>query len=311
MNKSENLYEILGISKNATKEEIDKAYRAKARQHHPDRFTKKEEQDAATEKFQSISEAYRTLSDEGKRRIYDATGSKDGNPSDGGFGGGNNGSYGFGGFNNFHEGFNFGNFGGSQGFNFTSSNGFDGAFDFNDFFSMFSGGGRSRSNVQKYQMDITVEEAFNGANKQIMITENVKCVKCSNTRVAYCSECNGSKYVKQTKKQDINIPGGVKTGDAMMVNNSVQILFNVKSSKYEIENTNLILNVEVTDVEFTNNKPISLTDLNGQIFTVDISKHKIVPTQIIIHQRGLWTDTNKKSRGSLIINISVRFTNKK
>ena len=89
----ESLYDILGVSKNASQDEIKKAYRKLAKQWHPDKFTKENEskRKEAEEKFKKISEAYETLGDEQKRREYD-------NPIGGG---------GFSGFNGF-PGFDFG-----------------------------------------------------------------------------------------------------------------------------------------------------------------------------------------------------------
>ena len=100
-------YDVLGVSKEASKDEIDKAYRQKAKQFHPD--ISKEEN--AEDKFKEVQEAYENLSDETKRSTYDQFG-HDGGP----FGGG-----GFGGF----EGFSGGGFGG-----------------FSDIFGDFFGGGQ-------------------------------------------------------------------------------------------------------------------------------------------------------------------------
>jgi molecular chaperone DnaJ len=81
-------YEVLGVSKNATPEDIKKAFRRLAKEHHPDR----NHEDGSAERFKEINEAYEVLSDEGKRNTYDR------------FGHAGNGAQGFGGFGGF--GFN-------------------------------------------------------------------------------------------------------------------------------------------------------------------------------------------------------------
>ena len=105
----ESLYDILGVSKNASQDDIKKAYRKLAKQWHPDKFTKENEskRKEAEEKFKKISEAYETLGDEQKRREYD-------NPIGGG---------GFSGFNGF-PGFDFGS--GNFSFHFGGPGGFGG-----------------------------------------------------------------------------------------------------------------------------------------------------------------------------------------
>src|SRR2546427_3831457 len=79
-------YEILGVDRNASEEEIKKAYRRLARQHHPDTQTSEEEKKKAEEKFKEINEAYATLSDQDKRRRYDTFGHAEGPQGFEGFG---------------------------------------------------------------------------------------------------------------------------------------------------------------------------------------------------------------------------------
>ncbi len=169
-----NYYDILGVSKDASPDEIKSAYRSMAKKYHPD--INKEE--GAAEKFKEVNEAYEVLSDPTKKSNYDNYGSASGpNPNDffGGAGGG-----GFGG------GFGFG--------------GLD------DLFNMFSGGfgGGKRTSTAVNGQDIDVklnlsfEEAVFGCTKEINVNKIESCSHCSGTgakdgtKYTTCSECNGT-----------------------------------------------------------------------------------------------------------------------
>lgn len=160
-------YEILGLDKNASKDEIRKAYRKLARQYHPD--VNKEE--GAEDKFKEAKEAYEVLSDEQKRAQYDQ------------FGHAGPGGQGFGGF------------GGAQDFS-----------GFGDIFDMFfGGGGRTRdpnapqqgADLQ-YTMVLDFEEAIFGKEAEINIPKEEECDTCHGsgarpgTKVETCSHCHGS-----------------------------------------------------------------------------------------------------------------------
>lgn len=187
-------YETLGVSKTATSEEIKKAYRKLAKQHHPD--ANPDNKKASEEKFKEVSEAYETLSNQEKRKMYDQFG--------------HNGPQGFG-----------GNPGGNPGGGYYSysSSGFDGFSDFGDFGDIFSSifggagfGGRStkaRSGPKKgkdlkYNMDITFEESYLGVEKEIIISREEVCNTCHGSKskpgskVETCRACGGSGVIKQT-----------------------------------------------------------------------------------------------------------------
>ncbi len=173
-------YQILGISKDATREQIKKAYKKLAKKFHPD-ISK--EQDAA-EKFKEINEAAAVLGDPKKREQYDRFGTAD-------FGG-----QGF-------QGFDFGNFGGA-------------GFDFGDLFeSIFAGGmfGGRRSGKRvirgadlQYGLEITLEQAATGVKKTIAITKMETCTKCDGSGAKFkssiktCPDCHGSGMTRQTQK---------------------------------------------------------------------------------------------------------------
>ena len=164
-------YEVLGVDKNASKEDIKKAYRKLARQYHPD-VNKGDPQ--ATEKFREVKEAYETLNNDQKRTQYDQFGHADPNQ---GFGGGNQG----------FEGADFGGFG--------------------DIFDMFFGGGSSRRRDPnaprqgadlQYTMTLEFEEAAFGKEADINIPREETCETChgsgakQGTRPETCSHCGGS-----------------------------------------------------------------------------------------------------------------------
>jgi molecular chaperone DnaJ len=165
-------YQILGVSKSATADEIKKAYRKLALQYHPDR-NKTPEADA---KFKEVTKAYEVLGDPQKRQTYDQFGAAA--FEQGGMGG---------------PGGPFGGFGGRQGpFTYTYSTGGQGDFDFGGFsdpfeiFEQFFGGGFARRQSRPlYQVSITFDEAVKGAQKTVSI---------------------------EGKSQKIKIPAGVNTG---------------------------------------------------------------------------------------------------
>lgn len=179
---AKNYYDILGVSKNASADEIKSAYRGLAKKYHPDI----NKEPGAAEKFKEINEAYEVLSDPTKKSNYDNYGSATGpNPNDF-FGGANGGAGGFGG------GFGFG--------------GLD------DLFNMFSGGFGGKRNSTKVngedinvKMNLTFEEAVFGCTKEINVTKIENCEKCNGTgakngtKYTTCPECNGSGSVTYTE----------------------------------------------------------------------------------------------------------------
>ena len=192
---SKDYYEILGVDKNASDEEIKKAYRKMAKKWHPD--ANPDNRKEAEEKFKEIGEAYATLSDPQKRKMYDQ------------FGSNGPGGAGFGGFNGFN-GFN----GGTYTYS-TGGFGFDDVVD--DFVSSIFGGGFGRStrnaasngprkgNDLRYTVDVSFEESFTGTHKEIVINKNEECDTCHGTgakpgtSVQTCSVCHGTGKVKKNQ----------------------------------------------------------------------------------------------------------------
>jgi len=185
MSEKRDYYEVLGVSKTATDDELKRAFRKLAKQYHPD--TNQENKTAAEAKFKEVNEAYETLSDKQKRSMYDQFG----HAASDGFGG-QNGYYSYGnGFNGF--------------------DGFD--FDLGDIFSSFFGGSsRGRGSAQagprrgadlKLNLEITFEESALGVEKDISITREDTCSSCSGsgakkgTTAETCKTCGGSGQVRQ------------------------------------------------------------------------------------------------------------------
>ena len=223
-------YSILGVDKNATQDDIKKAYRTQVKKCHPDLHPGDEK---AAERFKELNEANEVLSDEKKRKNYDTFGDPNGNM--GGFGGGASGFSGFGGFEDI----------------------------FGDFFGNF-GGRRSRTQTKTKGEDITLElslsflDAAKGCKREISYTRNQPCSSCKGTgaksgtayktcekcggtgEVQYasgggffrtvsvrpcdecngtgkkiiesCTDCKGKGYIKTTTKLNIEIPAGADTG---------------------------------------------------------------------------------------------------
>lgn len=184
------LYELLSINKNASESEIKKAYRKAAMKWHPDRWSNKSESEKkqAENKFKEIGEAYSVLSDPKKRGLYDKYGM---DAVKGNGGGGNP-------FDIFEQMF------GGGGSPFGNDNPFGGM---GPFASMFGGAGRSQHSQRekgpdkKIQIDITMRESLLGANKEIIIDRNVKCVNCDGSGakepkfIQTCSQCGGKGMV--------------------------------------------------------------------------------------------------------------------
>lgn len=174
-------YEILGVSKNASDDEIKKAYRKAAVKFHPD----KEGGDEA--KFKEASEAYEVLKDSDKRQRYDQFGHAGV--------GGNSGSAG---------GNPFSNFGGFSGQNVNFD--FGGA-GFGDIFSQFFGGGQSSRQSRGRDVEVTIqltfEEAVFGVERSIVIDMEDECLHCKGTTVEpgydmkTCPQCKGAGQVNK------------------------------------------------------------------------------------------------------------------
>lgn len=185
MDTKRDYYEVLGVNRGATAEEIKKAYRKKALQYHPDRNPGDKE---AEEKFKEATEAYDVLSNDEKRKLYDQYGHSMGQHT--GFGGGGFSAQGIdleeilrrAGFGGFDFGSAFGGFGGATG---------------------FGGGGRRRPRQRRgsdlrIRVKLTLAEIANGITKTLRVPTFVECTNCKGTGAkdgvafATCNRCHGT-----------------------------------------------------------------------------------------------------------------------
>ncbi len=262
-----NFYEILGVDKKASEDEIKSAYRKLAKQYHPDLHPGDA---AAAAKFKDVNEAYQTLSDSKKRAAYDAE-QEGGFAGFGGFGGG-----GFGGFGD----------------------------DIMNIFNMFTGGGRTRQEERKGK-DITVNvtisfaEACKGVSREIPLNKSEQCIYCGGTgakdgrEFTTCSKCGGSGkqqyvsesmfgrtvnvrpcpdcggtgkiikekctvcggkgYTKQSKKLKVDIPAGVDNGNVLRVRGEGDACTNPHGTPGD-----LLINIAVTPHKLIKRKGLDL-----------------------------------------------------
>lgn len=330
-------YEVLGLQKGASAEEIKKAYRQLAKKYHPDI----NKEPGAEEKFKEINEAYDTLSDEQKKARYDQFGHED--PM-GGFGGGAGGFSGFGG----------GGFGG-----------------FEDIINSFFGGGqRSRNsngprqgNDIEKQMTITFEEAVYGCKKKVRLSVDEECIHCGGTGAASkndihtcqkckgqgkvfvrqqtifgastvqttcpdcngkgktitkkCTECNGKGRVRKTKDVEVTIPAGMQTGMTLRMegygeagynggpNGDLYIAFICGEHKNFVrDGQNIILEIPVSFTQAALGDTIEVPTIDGN---VDLKIPVGIQSGTKLRMRGKGTKNPKGglTRGDQIVIVKV------
>lgn len=170
-------YDVLGASRNASGDELKKAYRRKARELHPDQ---NKDNPGAAEEFKAVNEAYDVLKDPSKKQVYDQFG---------------------------HDGLS--SAGASSGF--STSGDFGSVFTdvFGDIFGDFMGGGRSRANTRaargadlRYDLRINLAEAFTGTSKTVTVQSSAACKACDGKGTEggaapqQCPTCSGSGKVR-------------------------------------------------------------------------------------------------------------------
>ncbi|MFC1802272.1 molecular chaperone DnaJ [Patescibacteria group bacterium] len=326
-------YKTLGIEKNASKDEIKKAFRKLAHKYHPDKDGGNED------KFKEVSEAYSVLSDEKKRSEYDTYGK-----TFGGNGGG--------------AGQGFGGFGSAQGFQ---------DFDLGDIFGDMFGGGRrvKRGNDISIDIEISFEDSIFGTERKVMITKNSTCSDCqgsgakSGSKLEKCSACNGNGKVHETKrsmlgtfstvrecgeclgngevpkekcsecrgqgiykKQEeimIKIPAGISEGEMIRLTGageaisggiSGDLYIKVRVGKHKNfvrEGNNLVMNLPIKLTDAVLGSEYNIPTLDGDI------KLKI-PAGIrfgeVLRVKGKGVPVTDRTRGDLLIKLDIALPNK-
>ncbi len=337
-------YEILGVSKDASQDEIKKAFRKKARQYHPD--VNKDNPEAA-DKFKECNEAYEVLSDDTKKAQYDQFGhdafAQGGGASAGGFQGG------------FGQGF--GGFGGQAG-------------GFGDIFDMFfGGGGQQQRGPEKgadlrQDVDISFEDAAFGKEMAIEVNRHEECDHCHGTggepgtkvttcsrchgtgqetvikntpfgqmRTARtcsachgsgkniekrCSKCHGSGEVVAKRKITIKIPAGVDSGSRLRVANEGEpgILGGPKGDLYvyiyvrphkefERNGNDVISHADITFAQAALGATIQVNTLDGKV-ELKIPEGTQTGTAFRIKNKGIPYLRNMNRRGDQHIIVNVK-----
>ena len=323
-------YEILGVSRNASDDEIKKSYRKMAMKYHPDRNKDNKESER---KFKEATAAYEALKDPERRAAYDQYG---------------------------HDAFRQGGMGG-QGFG-------DFAGGFSDIFEEFFGGGfntssRSRGPQRgsdlRYNMSISLQDAFNGKKTQIKIPSYVKCDLCSATGSAdksgpsTCSSCNGQGKVRSTqgffsierpcptcggegstiknpclkcsgtgqvKKQktiSVTIPAGVDTGTRIRIsgegepgqrgagNGDLYIFVEVQKDKlFEREEENIFCQIPISITTAILGGDVEVPTIDGKKARLNIPAGTQSETQFRLRGKGM-SILRQTRRGDMYIEVNV------
>ena len=338
-------YEILGVEKTASEDEIKKAYRSLAKKYHPDVST--EPKDVAEAKFKELSEAYEVLSDPDKRKMYDQYG---------------------------HDGVKqqFG----KDGFTWDDFTRADDISDiFGDIFgSMFGGGrrGRSRNSPQqgeslRYDLEITLKEVLEGKKVNLDIPHSVVCEHCKGTggkdgKVTTCRKCGGSGQIQTVRQSmfgqmvsieecpecrgrgrtsdekcphcrgagrvnkdahiSLNIPKGMEEGMRLRVAGEgnagynggpagdLFVVIHVKEDKtFDRDGPNLWTGITTTYPKLVLGGEEVVTTLDGDKVQLKIPAGTDVGTVLRIPGKGL-PRTNSSSRGDMMVRVAVKVPKK-
>ncbi|HUX80861.1 MAG TPA: molecular chaperone DnaJ [Candidatus Paceibacterota bacterium] len=336
-------YNVLGVDKKATQDDIKKAFRKLAHKHHPDKG-------GTDEKFKEITEAYSILSDEKKRREYDTYGQAfaGGGPSSG--------AQGFGGFdfNGFQQGF-------GQG-------GVD--FDFGDIFGDIFGKGRGQSQTPRgrdisIDLEIPFKDAAFGTTRTVLIGKISTCDVCQGngakpgTDLETCQTCNGSGRVHEMrnsilgqfssvractacdgsgkipkekcpeckghgvkrKEEEIKImiPAGIDNGEMIRlpqqgeavktgVPGDLYVKIHVKPHAiFRRDGSNLIMNLPVKLTDALLGSTVSVETLEGKVLEVKIPPMKRIEENIRVRGKGI---PEGNGSGDLIIHLEIALPTK-
>ena len=340
-------YEVLGVPKNSSKDELKKAFHKLAHKYHPDKNKGDDKM------FKEVNEAYQTLSDDQKRAQYDQFGA-DG-PSFGGGGGG----------------FNQGNMGGFDFSGFQGQAGFDMG-DLGDIFSDFFGGGmRGGSQAERRGRDISTEitisfaDAIFGITKKILLTKTSECETCHGSggkpgaKQVTCSHCNGKGQIRETKRSilgtfattkmcdicngsgtipsemcgtckgagvkkkeeeiEIRIPAGIEPGEMVRMTGLGEAVKNgtagdlyikINITRHPVftrEGQNLYMDLEIKLSEAILGAEHPIETLDGNV-TMKVPEGIASGTQLRIREKGI--PSSRSKRGDLIVKVIVKIPTK-
>ncbi len=322
---AKNFYDVLGVKKDATQEEIKAAYRKLARQYHPDLHP---DDPKAAEMFKEINEAYETLGDAQKRAAYD-------NPAP-----------------------NFGGFDFGSGF----GGGFSGSDIFGDIFNFFGGGSRNVevNRDREVRLNLTFEEAAFGVAKEISFARIEACSACNGTgakngaeytvcgqcggtarvrtvkdtpfgRVASeqpcpkcggkgkiiketCSKCAGKAYLKVNTKLKVTLPPGLENGQVVTVRGegdrnrsgkAGDLYINVAVSPHKTftkSGLDLVMNYSITPFQAMLGDKVIISNLKGMGQTLTIPEGTQTGTVLKIKGQGI---EKRLMKGDILVNITV------
>ena len=324
-------YEILGVQKNASDDEIKKSYRKLAMKYHPDRNKDDKESER---RFKEVSAAYEILKDSEKRSAYDQYG---------------------------HDAFRQGGMGGGQGFG-------DFGGGFSDIFEEFFGGGfggssrqrgPQRGNDLRYNMSVSLQEAFNGKKSQIRIPSYEGCDLCSATGSADksgpstcstcgghgkvrstqgffsierpcpkcggegssiknpCLKCSGSGQVKKQKTISVTIPAGVDTGTRIRIsgegepgqrgagNGDLYIFVEVQKDKlFEREEENVFCQIPISITTAILGGDVDVPTIEGKKARLNIPPGTQSETQFRLRGKGM-SILRQTRRGDMYVETNV------
>jgi len=324
-------YEILGVQKNASDDEIKKSYRKLAMKYHPDRNKDDKESER---RFKEVSAAYEILKDSEKRSAYDQYG---------------------------HDAFRQGGMGGGQGFG-------DFGGGFSDIFEEFFGGGfggssrqrgPQRGNDLRYNMSVSLQEAFNGKKSQIRIPSYEGCDLCSATGSADksgpstcstcgghgkvrstqgffsierpcpkcggegssiknpCLKCSGSGQVKKQKTISVTIPAGVDTGTRIRIsgegepgqrgagNGDLYIFVEVQKDKlFEREEENVFCQIPISITTAILGGDVDVPTIEGKKARLNIPPGTQSETQFRLKGKGM-SILRQTRRGDMYVETNV------
>lgn len=337
---SKDYYQLLGVSRDASADDLKKAYRKLALEHHPDKNPGNKDSEL---KFKEISEAYDVLKDEQKRAAYDRYG---------------------------HDAFTSGGGGrASSGGNPFQQSGFaesDFSDMFGDFFSDITGGGRGRSRQAqtrgadlKYNLTINLEEAFTGVEKNIKFSSAVKCKTCSGSGssdggdVTNCNHCHGhgtvrmqqgffaieqtcpycggaGKVIKkpcttcsgqgrteQHRSLNVSIPAGVENGTRMRLTGEgeagirssnagdLYVFVNVKEHPiFKVDGSNLHCRIPITVTMATLGGEVEIPTIDGSKVKLKIPASTQPGDKLRLRDKGM-SKIRSSQRGDFYAHVTV------